>query len=316
MKKSYLFLIIFLLPLITSAQGFKEKEVKRTADGGTLYGTMLNAKNANGTVVVFISGSGPTDRDGNSIIGGKNNSLKMLAYELGNKGYSSLRFDKRGIAKSAPGFSEKGLLFDTYVNDAVDWVTWIKENSKNVKKIVFIGHSEGSLIGMLAAKKVNADGYISIAGVGFPADSTLKTQLEKQLPSKLYDESVVCLDSLKQGQLVKNPPASLMMLFRTDVQPYLISWFKYNPAEEIAKLTCPILIIQGLNDLQVSRADAQALKNAAAPSAQVLFLDKVTHVLKEAGPTQDENMATYSNETTPLSSLLVNTTLLFLSGIK
>lgn len=315
MKKSYLYLIIILLPLITSAQGFKEKEVKRTIDGGTLYGTMLKAKNANGTVVIFISGSGPTDRDGNSAIAGKNNSLKMLATELGNKGYSSLRVDKRIIGKSATGFNEKDIRFDTYVNDIIDWTTWVKANNKNVKKIVFIGHSEGSLIGMLAAKKVSADGYISIAGAGFPADSILKQQLEKQLPTKLYDETVVCIDSLSKGLLVNAPPKALLMLFRPDIQPYLISWFKYNPAVEIAKLTCPILIIQGLNDMQVSQADAQSLKNAS-PKAELLLLDKVTHVLKEAGPTQDENMATYSNETTPLSSLLVNTTLLFLSGIK
>jgi hypothetical protein len=315
MKKSALLLFIALMPFIAAAQSFKEKEVKRTVDGGTLYGTMLKAKNANGTVVIFISGSGPTDRDGNSAIGGKNNSLKMLATELGNKGYSSLRVDKRGIGKSATGFNEKDIRFDTYVNDIIDWTTWVKTNNKDVKKIVFIGHSEGSLIGMIAAQKTSADGYVSISGTGFPADSILKQQLEKQLPTKLYDETVVCLDSLKQGLLVNAPPKALLMLFRPDIQPYLISWFKYNPAVEIAKLTCPILIIQGLNDMQVSQADAQSLKNAS-PKAELLLLDKVTHVLKEAGPSQAENMETYKNETLPLSPLLVSTTLLFLGGIK
>lgn len=308
-------LLFLLLPLITTAQSFKEKEVKRDVQGGSLYGTMLNAKKPNGTVVVFISGSGPTDRDGNSAMEGKNNSLKMLAETLGNNGYSSLRVDKRGIAKSAPGFSEKDIRLETYVDDIVDWTAWVKANNKDVKKIVIAGHSEGSLIGMLAAKKLNADGFISLAGSGVSGDSILKVQLETKVPSKIYEQSVIALDSLKAGYTIKTYPQILAGLFHPSVQPYIISWIKYNPAAEIVNLTCPILILQGLNDLQITKADAETLSKAV-PTAQLVLADKVTHTLKEAGPEYADNLDTYKNEKILLSPQVATAVLNFLDKLK
>lgn len=313
MKKLFTALAILCVTVL-AAQNFKEKEVKLKVQGGNLYGTLLTPQKANGTAVVFISGSGPTDRDGNSAIAGKNNAIKMLATELGNNGYTSLRFDKRGIGKSMPGYREDSMRFETYIKDVVAWAEWLKKN-KAVKKIVIAGHSEGSLIGMIAAQKLNADGFVSIAGAGFPADVILKTQLENQLTGKLYDDSVVALDSLKQGHLVKHPPAMLLMLFRPSVQPYLISWFKYDPSAEIAKLKCPILLLQGLNDLQITQKDAEALK-AAAPTAKLMLIEGITHVLKKAGETQAENLATYSNPTLPVDSAVIIDMLIFLAAIK
>lgn len=312
----HLILLLFLSATVAmQAQGFKEKEVKRSVTGGTLYGTLLKAKDANGVAVVFISGSGPTDRDGNSGIGGENNSLKMLAQALGQKGYTSLRVDKRGIGKSYPGYPEKDTRLETYIDDITEWINWLKANNKDIKKVVIAGHSEGSLIGMLAAQKTNAAGFISLAGAGFKADSILKQQLEAQLPVKMYAEAEPALDSLADGFIVQNPPKALAMLFRPSVMPYLISWFKYDPAAEIGKLTCPVLIMQGLDDIQVGKEHAEALAKGQ-PAAQLLLLDKVTHVLKEAGPTQAENMATYSNPTLPLSSQLVDAVVLFLDKLK
>lgn len=313
MKTLLTFSALFLF-LLTSAQTtFKEKEVKRSVAGGNLYGTMLTPKKANGVAVVFISGSGPTDRDGNSAIAGKNNSIKMLAAAIGAKGYASLRFDKRAIGKSMPGYKEDSLRFDTYINDVVEWVAWLRRD-KHVTKIVIVGHSEGSLLGMVAAQMVNADGFVSIAGAGFSADVILKQQLENQLPGKMYEQCVPVLDSLKAGYMVKNPPAALKSLFRPSVQPYLISWFKYNPAVEIAKLTCPVMILQGLNDLQVTQKDAESLWGAA-PSARTVLMPKVTHVLKEAGETQAENLTTYANETLPLAPMVINNMLIFLAPL-
>ena len=51
-------------------------------------------------------------------------------------------------------------------------------------------------------------------------------------------------------------PAYLQALFRPSVQPYLISWYKYNPQTVIASLKMPVLILQGKNDIQVKEEDA------------------------------------------------------------
>lgn len=52
--------------------------------------------------------------------------------------------------------------FDTYVEDAVLWIQQLQVDSR-FSSITVIGHSEGSLIGMLATQKTEADAFVSIA---------------------------------------------------------------------------------------------------------------------------------------------------------
>jgi alpha-beta hydrolase superfamily lysophospholipase len=152
---------------------------------------------------------------------------------------ASLRFDKRGIGKSQPAMkSESELLFETYINDVNGWISLMKSD-KRFSSIIVLGHSEGSLIGMVAARQSGTDGYISVSGIGKPADILLKEQLEKQLPQQLMDESNKILDSLKNGKKVTKVNPALIALYRPSVQPYMISWLKYDPAREISKLKCP-----------------------------------------------------------------------------
>jgi uncharacterized protein len=98
---------------------------------GTLAATLL-VPDGRGPmpVVVFIAGSGPTDRDGNSpLLPGKNNGTAMLADGLAAKGIASLRYDKRGIGESAKAMvSEAALRFDTYADDAalISWLASIR----------------------------------------------------------------------------------------------------------------------------------------------------------------------------------------------
>ena len=80
-------------------------------------------------------------------------TLKDLAKGLAAEGVASLRYDKRGIGESrAGGARESDLRFDTYVDDAAGWIIEI-ERRRAVLEVIVAGHSEGSLIGMLAATK-------------------------------------------------------------------------------------------------------------------------------------------------------------------
>src|SRR5665213_2938005 len=120
---------------------------------GDLAGTLEYGGSGMGVpVVLIIAGSGPTDRDGNNpLLPGKNDSNKLLAQGLLARGVASLRYDKRGIAASAQAMrAESDLRFDDYVDDAVGWIGNLR-TSKRFTRIVVAGHSEGSLIGMLAA---------------------------------------------------------------------------------------------------------------------------------------------------------------------
>ncbi len=268
---------------------------------GKLYGT-LEVPSGSGpfTLVLIHAGSGPTDRDGNSpLLPGKNNSLKLLAEGLSSNGIASLRFDKRGIAQSAGAASkEESLRFEDYINDLVAWLEAMRKDSR-FNRFVIAGHSEGSLIGMVAAQKAKADVYISIAGIGRSADQILLEQLGPQLSADMYKETQRVLTELKAGRSVDAKsiqlPAQLTAaLFRDSVQPYMISWFRYDPAAEIAKLSIPVLIVQGTTDIQVSLKDSELLA-AANPKAKRVVLEGMNHVLKTAPADRQANAATYSN---------------------
>ena len=108
------------------------------------------------------------------------------------------------------------------------------------------------------------------------------------------------LDSLKQGLHVKVIDRKLMTLFRPSVQPFMISWLKYDPRIEIKKLKIPVLLVQGTTDLQVTTENAKLL-NAALPSAQLVVFQGMNHVLKLADADPKANEATYHEPMRPLA---------------
>ncbi len=297
-------IIIVLLMLFAFMLKVRADEVSIVVNGCTLKGTLEVPKSDKPIdVALIIAGSGPTDRDGNNPLGVKSNSYKMLADSLFKSGFASLRYDKRGIGASDK-VNESQLTFDTYVNDAIEWINYLK-NNKRFSKIIVIGHSEGSLIGMIAAKRADVSKFISLCGAGRPAYSLIEEQLKSnKLPDELLNKSIAIMDSLKLGITVKNVDPSLNMLFRPSVQPYMISWFKYDPVKEISKLSIPILIVEGTTDIQVDVEDAEFLSKANKNS-ELAVIEKMNHILKNV-PTRDKNIniQSYSNPELPLSSEL------------
>lgn len=286
-------------------QLYEERQISVPVDGGALKGTIMLP--ANGKVeqyVLIISGSGPTDRDGNSPLGVNSNSYKLLAEALANKGIASLRYDKRLIAASNGFKQDEALLrFDDYAQDAIACIQFLK-NSEHAGKIYIAGHSEGSLLGILATQKTNVDGYISICGAGENIANILQRQLNRP-------EANPILDKLRKGEPVTDLPSDLAPIFRPAVQPFLISWIKYEPTKEIAKLKIPVLIIGGTTDIQVPPSDAELLHNAL-PKSELLIVSGMNHVLKNAPADQQQNIATYTQPDLPLNSKMVEKIIAFL----
>lgn len=256
-------------------------------------------------LVVIIAGSGPTDRDGNSpLLPGANNSLKMLAEGLAAQGIASLRYDKRGIGASRAALtSEADMRFPMGADDAAGWVKKLRPD-RRFSTITVVGHSEGSLLGMLTAQQAPVDGYVSVEGAGRAADQVLREQLSRQLPPPLLAEANGGLDTLLAGHTIANPPAALMSLFRPSVQPYMISWLKVDPQVEIARLNIPALIIQGTLDAQVPPSDAQLLAKAQ-PKAKLLMIDGMNHVMKNAPADAASQKNSYSDPTIPDNPALI-----------
>jgi pimeloyl-ACP methyl ester carboxylesterase len=277
---------------------------------GKIAGTLLVPASASAgarvPIVVIIAGSGPTDRNGNSpLLPGANNNLKLIAEGLASRGIASLRYDKRGVGASAGAMvTEAALRFDMYADDAAVWIRRLRTDPR-FSTVTVVGHSEGSLLGMLAVQRAGADAYVSIAGAGRAADKVLREQLSKQLPPDLLSFSNKALDTLLAGHTVESVPPALASLFRPSVQPYMISWLRVDPQVEIARLTVPVLIAQGLLDAQVTPTDADLLAKAQ-PKAKLLKMQGVNHVLKRAPDDPASQRASYSDPSLPVAPELID----------
>lgn len=284
---------------------------------GPLAGTLLVPVGAGRVpLAIIIAGSGPTDRDGNTAGEPSGpNSLRQLADGLASKGIAVLRYDKRGVGGSyAAGVPEQNLRFDMLADDAVAWARKY-ENDPRFSRIVVIGHSEGSLLGMLVAQRFPVAGFVSIAGTGRRADKVLHDQLAAQIPPAMLKQADDAMASLVAGKTAANTPPELVTLFRPSVQPYLISWFKHTGTVEIARLRVPILIAQGTTDIQVTPAEADALQRAS-PSAWMLKIAGMNHVLKRTPAGRAEQAASYSDPNLPIVPELVNGIAAFINGLK
>jgi len=302
------FIIGFLVAVAALAQ--PEETITLKTETGNIEGTLtMPEAKLPVPVALIIAGSGPTDRDGNNPMM-KNNSLKMLSAEMAKKGIASLRYDKRGIAKSQQaGIKEADLRFENYIQDAVSWVQLLKLD-KNFSSITVVGHSEGSLIGMVASQDKLVTKFVSIAGAGQAADQIIREQLKAQ-PQFVLDQSTPILDELVKGNTVENVPQMLFSLFRPSVQPYMISWFKYDPQTEIAKLKKPTLIVQGTTDIQVSVEDAKRLKTAK-PDAKLVVIEGMNHIFKDAEVDRMKNLQTYNQPDLPVKAELIEAILSFI----
>ena len=305
MKRIFLTLLAILF---TTALHAVEEDITLNTPTGDIHGKLMYPdSDAPCPVVIIIAGSGPTDMNGNTIGAGiTNNSLLYLAQELVNNGIATVRYDKRGIGKStAAGTKEEDLRFDHYIEDAAMWADKLAGDSR-FSKVIIAGHSEGSLIGMVAANRSKAvKGYISISGCGCPAYEILEKQMQAQ-PAQIQEESAAICKELREGRTVEQVPFYLAALYRQSVQPYLISWFAYNPAVEIAKLDIPVLILQGDKDIQVGVEEAEKL-HAAHQASSMYVVKDMNHVLKQCG-TNDRmaQLATYSNPQLPIKPELIS----------
>lgn len=292
----------------TFAQTAADVEINQLIKGSLFTPANVSGKKV---LVILIAGSGPTNRSGNQI-GGINNSLKYLAQGLATKGHYVFSYDKRIIAQVIAGtVDEQSLRFEHFVTDAKDAVAHFRA-TELYDKIVIAGHSEGSLIGMMAANG-SADAFISLAGAGRTIDDIIVDQISEKVPA-LSAEVRAGLDKIKQNEEVDSTNPILSSLFRKSVQPYLRSWIALDPLQEIQKLEMPILILNGTKDMQVKTTEAELLK-AARPDAQLHIITNMNHIFKEIEGDSAENLATYNDASLPVMPELIDTIDKFLTTI-
>lgn len=292
-----------LVVALQSPASLAAEEIVLDTGNGSLAGTLERPSGAKPAVcALIIAGSGPTDRDGNQA-GLRNDSLKQLALGLAQRGICTLRYDKRGVGASAAALiAENSLRFEDYVADAAAWVPRLARIG-GAARVAAVGHSEGALVALLAARRGSVSAVVSIAGAGRSAAELIREQL-RQLPGEMRRRGEDILDELVLERPVREVPAEFGALFRPSVQPYLMSWFRYDPAAEIRATRIPLLIVQGTADLQVPVSEAKILA-AANPLAALSLIPDMNHVLKRSLPGEDQRAA-YTDPSLPIDPRVVD----------
>jgi pimeloyl-ACP methyl ester carboxylesterase len=294
--------------LLAASAAPAAEEILLDTGAGQLSGTLERPSSKPAVCALLIAGSAPTDRDGNQpdLV---NDSLKQLALGLAERGVCTLRYDKRGIGASGiAGADERKLRFDDHVADATAWMARLKR-SGGAARVALVGHGEGALVALLAAQREKPSAIVSIAGAGRPAAELMREQLAG-LPVESRRRGEYILNELVLERPVAQIPTDFGALFRPSVQPYLISWFRYNPASEIRTADAPVLIVQGGADIQVPVAEARILA-ASNPRATLRVFPEVNHVLKRV-TSPLEQRAAYTSPAVPIEPAVVEAIAAFL----
>lgn len=279
--------------------------IEAAGPGGPLSGTLLGPSDPTAPVVLIVPGSGPTDRDGNNPLGVRASSYRLIAEGLAARGIRSVRIDKRGMFGSAHAVPDaNAVTMEDYAADVRLWAATIRK--KTAATCVWVlGHSEGGLVTLLAAQRPeNICGLLLVSAPGRKAGDVLREQLAANpANAPIREQAGSIIARLERGEKVTADgihPA-LRPLFQPEVQGFLISLFGLDPTKLIAAYDGPVLILQGLRDIQVSRTDAERLHHAR-PDTEIVLLPDTNHVLKAVmSDDRAANATTYQDANLPLA---------------
>jgi len=281
---------------------------------GNLAGTFVDA-GKDTPVVLFVPGSGPTDRDGNNPMGVSAASYRLLAEALSQRGVSSLRADKRGMFESKAAIADANkVTIQDYASDAHGWASALRKKT-GAPCVWLLGHSEGGVVALSAAQDPkDLCGVILVSTPGRKLGEVIREQLKANpANAALVEPAETALAQLEAGKTVDvaTLPAPLHPIFAAQVQPFLINLLSLDPTAMAAKVSLPMLIVQGGKDIQVSKRDAEAL-HSAQPKSTLVMPTSMNHVLKDVvGDDRAANLATYANPTQPVNQEMVEAIIAF-----
>lgn len=292
--------------IVALAKGFNDGDDIQPAAtemaAGELHGMLIDKRHKD-PVILIVPGSGPTDRDGNSPLGLKADSYKLLANALIDRDIASVRIDKRGLFSSAGAGDPNVTSPQAYVDDIHAWIDAIKVERES-DCVFLLGHSEGALLVSLAAEgRKDVCGLILVAGVGRPFGDVLREQFRSNpANAPILDTALYAIDELEQGRTVDTSTMhpALARVFSPAAQPYLISLMRIDPVEAVRRAKKPTLIVQGTRDIQVSVEDAKLLNKA--PKTSMKLVNNMNHIFKEAPADRAGNIATYTDPSLPLAT--------------
>jgi len=276
--------------------------------GLELGGTLTTPRNvaARVPVVVIIAGSGPTDRNGNSMMGIRPNSYAQLAWRLAERGIASLRYDKRSLPWTKGTVDIANLSLEDFAADARAAADSLARDAR-FSRVLLLGHSEGSSLALIAARSgPPVSGVISVSGLGRSLGVVLREQLARQFDSASMVRYDTAMAQYLRGETPADIPPPMAILFVPINQHFMKSLASFDASAAIGAVRQPVLIVQGGQDLQVTVADAERL-HSAKPDAQLVVIPQANHVLKQTSATTLQGqMPTYQDPTVPIMPEVVN----------
>ncbi len=288
------------------------EEVTWDVDGIAVYGTLTRpAGTGLHPAIVFVAGSGPTDRDWCSpLLPGTNGSARLLANALTEKGFVTLRYDKRAagprVRENLPRLIGK-ISMQGHVDELTGAVTTlVSEPDVDASRLFVLTSSEGAIHALnyqIGMPHRRFKGLVLTGAPGRPISLLARDQLLAQVASLANGDEIMkrydaCIEAFIAGKPMA-PDASLPEGMKTLLAslaapanlPFARELWVENPAHLASQVSEPMLVLIGKKDIQTDwRADGDALQKATAKNgnATLSFPDNADHVLKyEPRPRED-----------------------------
>ena len=292
----------------------------------SLPGTLTMPATSSGKipVVLIVAGSGPTDRNGNSVAPGYTgplphpNMYAQLAWRLAEQGIASVRYDKRSLGENQQRINIAKTTFDDFVGDVSAGAKQLAADAK-FSRVILLGHSEGAGLVILAANRgAPVSGVVMASGAGRRFLSILHEQLSRQLDSATLTDYDSAMAAYMRNETPKATlPGALMSLFQPENRLFVQGMQAYVPTDEIKRSKLPVLIVQGANDGQVSLDEDARPLAAANPAAKFVILQTANHVLKPATtPILATQLPSYMDARTPIVPEVATTIAGWIKGLK
>ena len=250
---------------------YRTEEVSFANGDAVLRGTLSIPENCDGATpaLLMVTGSGLQNRD-EEVFGHK--PFAVIADAFARAGIATLRYDDRGFGEST------GDVVNCTTRDlADDAEAGVQLLRGRFSRVGVLGHSEGGTIALMLAAEGKADFVVSLAGMVVSGAETLLAQNRHALAAAGLVESNIeaycrvlsdCLEAVVQGLPLPSGdllPEGLAQNYRLAAQefqtPYMRYFLALNVSEELGKVKCPVMALNGTKDIQVDcRTNLDALR--------------------------------------------------------